>query len=130
MSDILSALQCALRIVLAAILGYTVASEFFQTNAMQIGWYVSPRHVGLTAAVICALLFTVSIWLLFGVRTRVVALMGLALYLGLEIVHPGLSSADSQVLLSSAIVVLLGLPLIIFGGGKFSVVRAGWRGAI
>ncbi|MCR8547087.1 hypothetical protein M4578_04560 [Salipiger sp. P9] len=130
MTKTLSVLQCALRVALAAILGYTVAGEFFRTDAMQIGWYISPRHVGLTTALLCTLLATVSIWLLFGVRTRIVALMGLALYIGLEVVNPGLNQASTDTLLNSAFVVLLALPLVIFGGGKFSMLRAGWRGAI
>lgn len=130
MNDILHVLQCALRIALAIFLGFTVVGEFFRTDPLQIGWYVSPRQVELSTAMICALLAAISIWLVFGVRTRVVALLGLALYVGLEVVRPGLHAASYETIMNSTFVVLLGLPLVLFGGGKFSMIRAGWRGAI
>lgn len=99
----------------------------FSSDPMQIGWYVYPQHVGLAASALCVLLTTVSVWLVFGVRTRVVALLGLALFIGLEVVHPGLNATSPDALMNSAYVALLGLPLVLFGGGRFSMIQAGWR---
>lgn len=46
------------------------------------------------------------------------------------VLFPGLGSVDSRSLMSRALVVLLGFPPILFGGGRFSVVHTGWRGAL
>lgn len=130
MKQFLSALQCTCRLALAGTLGYTVVGEFFQSQETLVGWFISPRNVGLSTALICALLATVSIWLFFGVRTRVVALAGIMLYLGLSIVQPGLGSSDMETMRSSTLVVLLALPLVVFGGGKISLLRESWRGMV
>ncbi len=84
----------------------------------------------LAAAALSSLLAIVCVWLAFGVRTRVMALLGLALYLGLALLVPGLQALNPVRLMELTFVVLLALPLIAFGGGRFCVYRGGWQNVI
>ena len=73
-----------------------------------------------------ALLFVISIWVAFGIRTRLVAAIGLVMYMGYTLAH-GSMEADN---LGIGIFVAFGLalPLIVAGGGAFSMYRKGWSG--
>jgi len=74
-----------------------------------------------------ALLIVIGIWLLFGIRSRVVALAGVLLYSGFTIIshHHGLGLGSRFADL--AVVGFLALPLITSGGGFACLYRAGWK---
>tara|TARA_Y100000815_G_C13329660_1_gene495465 strand:- start:1491 stop:1910 length:420 start_codon:yes stop_codon:yes gene_type:complete len=88
---------------------------------------LSPDHSIATIA-LRALLATVTIWLFFGVRTRVMALIGLVLYVTSVALQHTASNGQMELNLWLLTVPLLSLPLILFGGGRFSLYRAGWKG--
>lgn len=73
-----------------------------------------------------ALLATIAIWLLFGIRTRVVALLGAVLFFSAQLLTQGFHpSADARSVL--IIVAIISLPLILRGGGRFAMLSRGWR---
>lgn len=77
-----------------------------------------------------ALLLIVSIWLFFGVRTRVVALLGGALFVALLMTERlAIVETDAGRVLTVA-VLSLALPLVVFGGGRFAVYARGWRNVL
>ena len=77
--------------------------------------------------VLSALLMFIAIWLIFGLRSRVVATMGLVIFAGqLAWFHTlGLHSGycSWHLIISAA----LALPLWILGGGPFAISRRGWQ---
>ena len=68
-----------------------------------------------------------AMWLLLGVRSRVVALMA-------SLVHAGVVQWSSlhghDVGLMTTIVPLLAIPVLLCGGGAFAMQRGGWRGIL
>ncbi|SLN39446.1 hypothetical protein ROJ8625_01848 [Roseivivax jejudonensis] len=121
--------QCVIRIALAACLAYAVI------ETMSAGAGVADRilpfaGVSIAAALLAGLMSVVAIWLAFGVRTRVVALLGLALYTGHLVALPGFTTVGTDEIVQLAVVAALALPLIVFGGGRYSMVRAGWHNVI
>ncbi|MFZ5961764.1 hypothetical protein ACOXXX_02335 [Thalassococcus sp. BH17M4-6] len=82
------------------------------------------------AAALCSLLTVVSLWLAFGVRTRVMALLGIALYIGLDGLVPGFENLSTYALIELVVAVSLALPLIAYGGGRYCTYRGGWQNVI
>ncbi|MCL4189271.1 MAG: hypothetical protein KJZ85_16850 [Rhodobacteraceae bacterium] len=78
----------------------------------------------------CALLATVGLWLLFGIRTRVVASLGAALAVGLAVAAPESMLAGADPLRGALGALVLASPLVVFGGGRWSAYRKGWRGVL
>ncbi|MCT4369998.1 hypothetical protein CLG85_006485 [Yangia mangrovi] len=113
--------QCALRILFALLLGHTVALEIFTDDPVLTG-ALDVRMPGPLAALICAVLASISIWLILGVATRTVALSGFAIYLCHELLLPDFTVFDLETAQRVIVVALLALPLVIFGGGRFSVI--------
>lgn len=80
-----------------------------------------------TVTVLCALIFFSALWLLFGVRSRIMAMFGTAQAAGLVFWFHGLGlTTDFQVMLFLA-AFLAAAPLMWLGGGHFSIYRRGWR---
>ncbi|MBS8227408.1 hypothetical protein [Vannielia litorea] len=73
-----------------------------------------------------ALLIVIAIWIAFGIRTRLVAAIGLTIYTGYTLASGGFE-ADN---LGIGVIVAFGLalPLIVAGGGAYSMYRKGWSG--
>ncbi len=113
--------QCALRILLALLLGYTVALEIFTNDPVFTGT-LDVRIPEPLVALTCAILASISIWLILGVATRTVALIGFAIYLWHELLLPDFAVLDLEATQRLVVVALLALPLVIFGGGRFSVI--------
>lgn len=120
MVGLIPSVQCALRIILASILGHTVALHIFTNDPALIGAFAVTMP-GLATSLFCVTLSSIGIWLILGVATRTVALVGFALYFAHDFVLPSHDALAHMPTLGSALVALLALPLIIFGGGRFSV---------
>ena len=74
------------------------------------------------------LYFVISVWLLFGIKTNIVAALGGILLVLPAMVVPEIGGATLAVKL--ALSTVFALPLAIFGGGRFSISdRVSWREA-
>ena len=73
-----------------------------------------------------ALPIVIAIWIAFGVRTRLVTALGLALYTGYTLATH--SPETGAIGLGLFIAFGLALPLIAAGGGSYSIYRKGWSG--
>lgn len=128
MANMIALGQCALRLVLAAVFGAQGLSQVSVLVA-QAGTHLDP-FIGMSfglLVVLNAVLGTVAIWLVFGVRTRVVTLIGLTLYLAAMYIHIRSSLVVEVALAEVLVVMALALPLILRGGGRFALYRAGWK---
>ena len=133
MSTLLSTLQCGFRVGLGLVLlshaTATLISPNFIANA-------SPASIGashlptLASLALHGLLLVVSIWLFFGVRTRVVALLGSLLYVGYALYQSSAEVVPTDVSVPVLLVAILAAPLIAFGGGDFSMYKKGWQGVL
>ncbi|CUH77667.1 hypothetical protein [Tropicibacter naphthalenivorans] len=121
--------QCALRILLACALAYTASEHYLSPNALPIG-SVQPPLEALSVLILRAMLWITAIWLLFGLRTRVVAALGLALFYGFAILVPGVHMFSAQTAHSLFVVTVIALPLLLRGGGRYSLLQRGWSGAL
>ena len=74
------------------------------------------------------LYFIISIWLLFGIKTNIVAALG-----GILLVLPAMVIADvggDALAIKLALATVFALPLALFGGGRYAVNdRCNWREA-
>ncbi|MDQ1848241.1 hypothetical protein Q9299_08065 [Gemmobacter fulvus] len=128
MANMIALGQCALRLVLAAVFGAQGLSQVSILVA-QAGTPLDP-FIGISGSLLVALnavLVTIAIWLVFGVRTRVVTLIGLTLYLAAMFLHLRASLVAEVAMAEVLAVVLMALPLILLGGGRFALYRAGWK---
>lgn len=74
-----------------------------------------------------ALTFVAAVWVLFGIQTRIAAIVGLVAYglcLRAELSSPGLAAIDLAAL---ALPLGVGLIVCMIGGGRFSIYRDDWR---
>lgn len=120
------AVQLMLRVGLGSVVGYAALLKFSIASAQaSTGW---PASAGTSPVLLHALMAMAAIWLIFGVRTRIVALLGLLFYAALWRLESQ-NGADGLLgyLVPLQVVVVLALPLILLGGGRFSLYRAGWR---
>lgn len=105
--------------------GYYVLHGQFTAHA-GTGFYRHSALLDIKLTLLSGLLCTAAIWLLFGVRSRVMAAMGcvgfMAISLGSDLVV-GMPFAPVEVLCAF----LLSVPIIAGGGGKFALYRRGWR---
>ncbi|WP_071675136.1 hypothetical protein [Nioella nitratireducens] len=76
--------------------------------------------------VLCALIQFAAVWLMFGLRSRVVALLGLVLMIGLLLWFEALGVQTSYGSLQVVASAVLALPLFFLGGGRFALYRRGW----
>lgn len=74
-----------------------------------------------------SLLMYAFIWLLFGLRTRVVTALGLALFAGQYAWFQSLGLQTGFGLGHLILSGVLALPLLFFGGGRFAIYRRGWQ---
>ncbi len=121
MFSLIPTIQCALRLSFAILLGHTVALEIFTSDPTLTGAF-AVRLPEFGTSIICVVLASISIWLILGIGTRTVALAGAAIYLAHEALVPGFNLFDLQAAQSCLLVASLALPLVIFGGGRFSVI--------
>jgi len=77
--------------------------------------------------VLSALLLFIVTWLLFGLRSRVVATIGLAIFAGQLFWFHSLGLDTSYGIAHLALSAVLALPLIVLGGGRFAIYRRGWQ---
>ena len=73
------------------------------------------------------LLMFVFIWLLFGLRTRVVSALGIVLFAGQFFWFRSLGLHTSYGVGHLAVSGILSLPLLFLGGGPFAIYRRGWQ---
>ena len=73
-----------------------------------------------------ALLAMIAIWLAFGIRTRVVALLGATLFLSAHFFTLGFDMGSDRALVLS-IIAAMAAPLVLLGGGRFAMFSKGWR---
>lgn len=73
-----------------------------------------------------ALLVVVAIWVAFGIRTRLVTAIGLTLYTGYTLANGGIEADNLGI--GIFVAVGLALPLLVAGGGAYSMYRKGWSG--
>jgi uncharacterized membrane protein YphA (DoxX/SURF4 family) len=73
-----------------------------------------------------SLFFLIAIWLTFGIRTRVMAALGAALVLAFHFAVAHEPLRLDQTALLTLFTVIMAMPLIVWGGGRFSLWRGGW----
>ena len=76
--------------------------------------------------VVAMLFVLIGVWIMFGIHTRVMALISAALLVTFHFAvsrNPMMLTPETQQVM---IAVLFAIPLIFLGGGKFSLLRAGW----
>ena len=119
--------QLALRLCLGAVVGYTALLHSSISTASASEGLIDT--VGSSSpTLLLAILAMTAIWIVFGVRTRIVSLLALVCYAAvIRIESLNSFSTVADLLVPFQIVALLALPLILFGGGRFSIYRAGWR---
>ncbi|PJJ86794.1 hypothetical protein CLV77_1351 [Brevirhabdus pacifica] len=132
MSTLLSTLQCGFRVGLGLVLfshsTATLISPAFSANASSV---VSSGHLPTFASLaLNGLLLIISIWLFFGVRTRVVALTGSLLYVSYSLYHASAEIVPTDVSVPVLLVAILAAPLVAFGGGQYSMYKKGWQGVL
>lgn len=74
-----------------------------------------------------ALTFVAAIWVMFGIQTRIAAIVGLVTYglcLPVELSSPGLAFTE---VLALALPLGFGMIVCLIGGGRFSIYRDDWR---
>ncbi|EBA09008.1 hypothetical protein [Sagittula stellata] len=130
MAKSLDGLMCGLRISLAGALAYTASEHFILPPQSPDALLLQGAHAPLVATILSGLLWLIAASLMFGVRTRMVAALGLTTYAAMALLLPGLDRMTAQPYLSAAIVACLALPVILAGGGDHSLVRGGWRAAL
>lgn len=108
----LSLFQCAIRMIVSCAL-------FWKIGVTVLTYPDSPP---LTLIAIAGLVATFSVWLLFGVHTRVATTAALGLWLGWELLGNPVPQLEAETLMLA----LAGLPLIVFGGGAASLYPRGW----
>ena len=112
--------QCALRIGIAAWLAFTVFRAVTRAHPFPASWTISQPEA-MACAILSAMLTIVAIWLVLGIRTQTVALIGVSLHFGLTVVQPGFHRLDQTTLIEAAVLLALALPLIALGGGRYSI---------
>jgi len=75
---------------------------------------------------LCSIILFAAVWLLFGVRTRVVALLGTLLSAGLVYWFAGFGIGSRFQLYLLLAACIATLPLLALGGGRFALYRRGW----
>ncbi|GAA5081403.1 hypothetical protein N0B44_27905 [Roseibacterium beibuensis] len=75
------------------------------------------------------LLAVVASWLILGIRTRITALLGLALMLATAWSNQYLQTSSAWAVYASS-AVLMTVPLLLCGGGHYALVRRGWHGLV
>ena len=73
------------------------------------------------------LLFLIAVWIAFGMRTRIMSLLALGLTTMVYLVGPQTAALAGDGLWVPITTALIAIPLIGFGGGRFSLWRGGWR---
>lgn len=122
--------QCAFRLSFAFLLANQALSTLVVPTfaAQASSWQMGFRAPVETAQFIAvnALLIVIAIWVAFGIRTRLVTSIGLVIYAGYTLTSGGYE-ADN---LGIGVLVAFGLalPLIVAGGGAYSMYRKGWSG--
>lgn len=128
---LLAAVLCTYRTLLGALLlVVALGNTLFPFGAGGVAARPVAELTALDASLrlaACALLATVGLWLLFGIRTRVVASLGAALAVALAVAVPEAMLVGTDPLRGALAAMVLALPLVVFGGGRFSSYRGGWR---
>jgi len=129
MKRVLDVLHLADRVALSAIFaGFAVRGlSLLGQPAFANGGLGNPSLVESDAMSLAlrVLLAVIAIWLFFGVRTRVVALIGTTLFLAAHILPLG-GGIEPGLALGLGCVIALTLPLLAFGGGRFALLSRGW----
>lgn len=76
--------------------------------------------------VVAMLFVLIAVWLMFGIHTRVMALISAALLVAFHFAVSRCPMVLTPETLHVMIAVFFATPLIFLGGGKFSLLRAGW----
>ncbi|MGR3570767.1 hypothetical protein [Brevirhabdus sp.] len=129
MLQLLSTTLFACRFFLAAIFAMQAIDGLLlpsmtATAHGRIGFLPHVPHFAQSA--LFGLLLTISIWLLFGVRSRVVALLGIVLSIGYATQISDASAHFDILFAELGLIAALGLPLIAFGGGRWAIYQRGW----
>ncbi|QDC09577.1 hypothetical protein FHY55_10125 [Oceanicola sp. D3] len=122
--------QCAFRLAFAFLLAnQSLSTLVVPSLAAEASTGTSEFRAPIETAqfiAVNALLIVIAIWVAFGIRTRLVAAIGLTIYTGYTLSNGGFE-ADN---LGIGIFVAFGLalPLIVAGGGAYALYRKGWSG--
>lgn len=77
--------------------------------------------------VVGALLVLIAVWIAFGLRTRVMALLAAAIAITFHFATAYNPLTVTSETLPMLLTLIAALPLIAIGGGRFSLWRGGWR---
>jgi uncharacterized membrane protein YphA (DoxX/SURF4 family) len=127
MKTLASNIQCGCRLGLGMFLFTEAAATLLSPNLAanaHAGFSQDPSFISI---VLHGLLLTISIWLVFGVRTRVVALLGAMLYLAYALYSKSVALVPDDVSVQVLLVAILAAPLVAFGGGQYSLYKKGWQ---
>lgn len=120
----------AVRFALAACLAFTAIEHVVLTSSAYYTLAAETTFRAVIGIAMATLLGTIATYLVLGIRTRVVATLGLILFVAMVLILPGLHQFDVNAAQRIVVVLLLSAPLIIRGGGRFSLVQGGWHGAL
>ncbi len=73
-----------------------------------------------------SLLIVIGIWLAFGIRSRVVAALGVLLFIMPYLLESHLVVLPRETATMIA-AILLAIPVLLCGGGRHALLRRGWR---
>lgn len=77
--------------------------------------------------VLCALILSTAVWLLVGIRSRVVAMLGVALLCGLTLWFDAMEIQTVYGAWLAVAATATAVPLVLRGGGQFALYRRGWK---
>lgn len=127
--DVCHGVQGAARLVLA--------SAFFNQSAVTLmstlhvfgmdDVYAMPVSVHYAHLAANLLLLWVAVWTLFGICSRQMASIGLALIAGLALSGQLIPFANLQHWQQIGLLAIIAMPIILRGGGSLALYRAGWR---
>ncbi|AHM04962.1 hypothetical protein roselon_02652 [Roseibacterium elongatum DSM 19469] len=81
----------------------------------------------LKSAIALLILAVAASWLVLGIRTRVMALLSVALLLGFAWSNHYIQTGGVWAIYAASAVILSG-PLLRFGGGRHALVKGAWQG--
>lgn len=126
MKTVLYNLQPVFRVAVSAIIGTQAGLALLQATTDPFS-----RHDITTAPLaqigLNGLLLMVAIWLLLGIRTRVVAALGCVLLAAVTMTGGFILGSEQVGPILLIVAISLSIPLLVFGGGRWALYSGGWR---
>lgn len=121
-AHLLCRLCLALSLLTFAIDGMAISAPALRSGTRglhQIEW--------MAVITLSALLMVIAVWLIFGLRSRVVALLGLVIFAGQLFWFNALDLQTTYGVWHLVLSIGLAGPLLVLGGGYFAIYKRGWK---